>query len=189
MRVVRSSDRPTIFSMLPDATLPLHFAQVVATAQVTASQLTASQLFVGFSDDGRVVVPVLVLVLLLFFVFIIIIGISRRYRVAAHDSDEAPNVVRDAWSHDRLLRRRGDIHDDVSARVRAGQSVHIAVLHEDRLQPSLDRWSARHHCWQAGLAYSADASGLILKARRCSRFASTCGSVFLPTSLSLSMMS
>src|SRR5262252_3329730 len=100
MRVVRSSDRPTIFSMRPDATLPLHFAQVVATAQVAASTL-----FVGFSDDGRVVVPLLLFV----FVIIIIIGISRRYRVAAHDGDEAPNVVRDAWSHDQLLRRRGDI--------------------------------------------------------------------------------
>ena len=100
MRVVRSSDRATIFSMLPDATLPLHFAQVVATAQVTASQL-----FVGFSDDGRVVVPVLALFVVFIFV-IIIIGISRRYRGAAHDGDEAPNVVRNAWSHDRLLRRR-----------------------------------------------------------------------------------
>src|SRR5215467_6147150 len=139
----------------------LRFAQVVAKTQVIATRL-----FVGFSDDGRVLVPVLVL-FFVFVIIIIVIGISRRYRIAADDGDEAPDVVGDAWSHDRLLRRRGDIHDDVSARVRARQSVRIAVLHEDRLLPSLDRWSARHHCWQAGLAYSADASGLILKARRC----------------------
>jgi len=116
----------------------------------------ATRLFVGFSDDGRVLVPVLVL-FFVFVIIIIIVGISRRYRIAADDGDEAPDVVRDAWSHDRLLRRRGDIHDDVSARVRARQSVRIAVL--------------------------------ILKARRCRRFASRCGSVFVPASLSLSMMS
>src|SRR6516162_5241044 len=100
----------------------LRFAQVVSKAQVIATRL-----FVGFSDDGRVVLPVLVL-FVVFFVVIIIVGISRRYRVAAHDGDEAPNVVRGPWSHDRLLRRRGDIHDDVSARVRARQSVRITVL-------------------------------------------------------------
>src|SRR5215470_17110284 len=91
----------------------LRFAQVVAKTQVIATRL-----FVGLSDDGRVVVPVLVL----FFVFVIIIiiiivGISRRYRVAADDGDEAPDVVRDAWSHDRVLRRRVVDLDDVSARV------------------------------------------------------------------------
>src|SRR5262249_32816194 len=41
---------------------------------------------------------------------------------------------------------------------------------------------------QAEFAYFSGAAGLILKARRCSRFASTCGSVFVPASLSLSMM-
>src|SRR6266446_6441008 len=93
-------------------------------AQVVSAQVIASRLFVGFSDDGRVVVPVLVL-FVGFFLVIIIVGISRRYRVAAHDGDEAPNVVRGPWSHDRLLR---GCHDIVSARVRARQSVCIAVL-------------------------------------------------------------
>src|SRR6516162_6136615 len=88
----------------------LRFAQVVSKAQVIATRL-----FVGFSDDGRVVLPVLVL-FVVFVLVIIIVGISRRYRVAAHDGDEAPNVVRGPWSHDWLLRRRGDIHADVSAR-------------------------------------------------------------------------
>src|SRR5215470_8622485 len=108
----------------------LRFAQVVAKTQVIATWL-----FVGFSDDGRVLVPVLVL----FFVFvivIIIVGISRRYRVAAHEGDEAPNVVRGPWSHDRLLR---GCHDIVSARVRARQSVCIAVLQRGPLATAPDR--------------------------------------------------
>src|SRR5262249_6306912 len=64
-----------------------------------------------------------------------------------------------------------------------------ALLSFTKLQPRLDRCSARHHRLQAGFAYSADDIGLILKARRCRRFASRCGSVFVPASLSLSMMS
>ena len=46
-----------------------------------------------------------------------------------------------------------------------------------------------HRFAQAGLAYSPDETGLTLKTRRCSRFASKRGSVFPPASLSLSMMS
>jgi hypothetical protein len=41
---------------------------------------------------------------------------------------------------------------------------------------------------ELGLAYSPDGTGLTLKTRRCSRFASKRGSVFVLTSLSLSMM-
>src|SRR5262249_23967133 len=157
----------------------LHFAQVVATAQVTASRL-----FLGFSDDRRFVLPVLVL-FVVFVLVIIIVGISRRYRVAAHDGDEAPNVVRGPLSHDRLLR---GCHDIVSARVRARQSVCIAAL--QRSPPATTPWgSARRHRLQAGLGYCADDAGLILKARRCSRFASRCVSVVVSASLSLSMMS
>src|SRR5437899_12097408 len=89
-------------------------------AQVVSAQVIATRLLVGFSDDGRVVVPVLVL-FVVFFLVIIIVGISRRYRVA-------PNVVRGPWSHDRLLRGCHDIVSIVSARVRARQSVCIAVL-------------------------------------------------------------
>src|SRR5258708_16656073 len=93
-------------------------------AQVVSAEVIATRLFVGFSDDGRVVVPVLVL-FVGFFLVIIIVGISRRYRVAAHDGDEAPNVVRGPWSHDRLLR---GCHDFFSPRRRARQTVCIAVL-------------------------------------------------------------
>src|SRR5215467_9864706 len=107
----------------------LRFAQVVSKAQVIATRL-----FVGFSDDGRVVVPVLIL-FVVFFLVIIIAGISRRYRVAAHDGDEAPNVVRGPWSHDRLLR---GCHDIVSARVRARQSVCTAVLQRCPPAPRLE---------------------------------------------------
>jgi hypothetical protein len=41
---------------------------------------------------------------------------------------------------------------------------------------------------ELGLAYSPDGTGLTLKTRRCSRFASKRGSVFVLASLSLSMM-
>src|SRR5207245_8739220 len=102
-------------------------------AQVVSAQVIATRLFVGFSDDGRVVVPVLVL-FVVFFLVIIIVGISRRYRVAAHDGDEAPNVVGGPWSHDRLLRGCHDSVSIVSARVRARQSVCLAVL--QRGQPA-----------------------------------------------------
>src|SRR5262245_29657567 len=74
----------------------LRFAQVVAKAQVIASQL-----LVGFSDDQRFFVQLLVL--LVFFVLVIIVGMSRRHRVTAHDGDETPNVLGDTWSHFRLL--------------------------------------------------------------------------------------
>jgi len=69
-----------------------------------------------------------------------------------------------------------------------GKASALLSFNEGSLQPRLDRGSARRHRLQAGLAYSADDAGLILKARRCSRFASKPGSVFMPASLSLSMM-
>jgi hypothetical protein len=53
---------------------------------------TCESIFVGFSDDRRFFLPVLVL--FVFYVLVTIIGgISRRHRVAAHDGDEAPNVL------------------------------------------------------------------------------------------------
>ena len=70
-----------------------------------------------------------------------------------------------------------------------GKASALLSFNEGRLQPRPDRGSARRHRLQAGLAYSADDAGLILKARRCSRFASRCASVFVSASLSLSMMS
>src|SRR5262252_2115609 len=80
----------------------LRFAQVVAKTQVIATRL-----FVGFSDDGRVLVRVLVLFFVFVIIIIIIVGISRRYRVAADDGDEAPDVVRDA---DRKSTRLNSSH-------------------------------------------------------------------------------
>ena len=70
-----------------------------------------------------------------------------------------------------------------------GKASALLSFNEGRLQPRLDRGSARRHRLQAGLVYSADDAGLILKARRCSRFASRCASLFVSASLSLSMMS
>jgi hypothetical protein len=69
-----------------------------------------------------------------------------------------------------------------------GKASALLSFNEGRLQPRLDRGSARRRL-QAGLAYSADDAGLILKARRCSRFASRCACVVVSASLSLSMMS
>jgi hypothetical protein len=88
----------------------------------------AQQLLVGFSDDRRFFVPVLVL--FVFFVLVIIIGgISGRHHVAAHDADEAPNVLGDPWSHFGSCVDVAKLTDDVSARARDRQSVCIAALH------------------------------------------------------------
>src|SRR5262245_12011966 len=75
-----------------------------------------ARLFVGFSDDRRLVVLIvligfivlvvlLVVPLVVFVVFVIIVvGVSRRHRVG-HDGDEAPfdqpggNVLGGAWGH------------------------------------------------------------------------------------------
>ena len=70
-----------------------------------------------------------------------------------------------------------------------GKASALLSFNEGRLQPRPDRGSARRHRLQAGLVYSADDAGLILKARRCNRFASRCDCAFVPASLSLSMMS
>jgi hypothetical protein len=70
-----------------------------------------------------------------------------------------------------------------------GKASALLSFNEACLQPRLDRGSEKRHSLQAQLACSADDAGLILKARRCSRFASRCASVFVSASLSLSMMS
>jgi hypothetical protein len=86
-----------------------------AQAQAEGESSGADGLFVGFSDDRWFFVPVLVL--FVFFVFVIIIGgISRRHRVAAHDGDEAPNTLKDVWSHFVARLDVATFTDDVSAR-------------------------------------------------------------------------
>src|SRR5262245_66038331 len=116
--------------------------RVVRSSNAAASR-RARQLFVGLSDDRRFFVPVLVLFVVVVLV-VIIVGISRRYRVAAHDGDETPNVLGDPWKHFGSCSDVATFTVDVSARERERQSVCIAVLQSCRLQQiSLDRrWRA-----------------------------------------------
>jgi hypothetical protein len=105
--------------------MPSRLAQCLART----CQAVVGGLFVWFSDDRRFFVPVLVVFLFFVLLIIIIGGISGRHRVAAHDGDEAPNVVRDPWSHFGSCLNAATFTGDASARARGRQSVCIAPLH------------------------------------------------------------
>jgi hypothetical protein len=69
-----------------------------------------------------------VLVLFVFFVLVIIIGgISRRHRVAAHDGDEASDVLGDPWKHFGSCSDVATLTDDVGAPARRQQRVCIGL--------------------------------------------------------------
>src|SRR5262249_60605019 len=82
---------------------PVLLGALAALAQPFAGNAAAARraqrLFVGLSADRRFFVPVLVLLFVVVVLVVIIVGISRRYRVAAHDGDETPNVLGDPWKH------------------------------------------------------------------------------------------
>src|SRR5262249_24924686 len=111
---------------------PVLLGALAALAQPFAGNAAAARraqrLFVGLSDDRRFFVPVLVLFVVVVLV-VIIVGISRRYRVAAYDGDETPNVLGDPWRHFGSCSDVATFTVDVSARERGRQSVCIAGLH------------------------------------------------------------
>ena len=99
---------------------------------------------VGFSDDRRLVVPVLVLFVLFVLVIIIVVGVPRRHRVA-HDGDETPvdqpggKVLGDVRGHVGLLVGCRDTHGRMFALAMARSSINVQGA-ATRLPLGASRW-------------------------------------------------
>src|SRR5215471_5194367 len=95
--------------MMPPTMAPKSFRSIrgeAREAEARAVLRRARRLFVRFSDDRRLVLPLVVVVVLVVLVILVvlIVGVSRRRRVV-HDGEEAPvdqpsgNVLEDIRGH------------------------------------------------------------------------------------------